>query len=297
MATTDSRRAEGADGPGAVVQRRAERGLVRLDTARVMLISGAALLAPASCYADRWNIDAGFESELTRTTNADLGGATSAPDTTLALRPRIRLLGEGAHLRVAGSASLNMVGYAEHTQASRLNPEIFLEANVQAIERVLFIDTSLRATQESANPFGARPEAGATNENSVTTTALRFAPRIEGTTAGLIKYRLESENGWTNEFNAPGVVAPSWVGYFGRHTATVGRDPQPFGWQFQLQESETRYRDSTLAPLTVDLARATFNYKVYSDLTFGLRAGHEHTSFATDSGDNGGNIYGLEAHW
>jgi uncharacterized protein (PEP-CTERM system associated) len=262
-----------------------------------VVAAASALLAPDCCRADRWSIDAGVNSELTWTSNADLGGTTTAPDAILAVRPRIRLLGEGARLRISGSAALNAVGYAHNTQPGRLNPEIDLEANLQAIERLLFIDASVRATQESANPFGARPEAGATNENSVTTTAFRIAPRIEGTAPGLIKYRLESENGWTNEFNAPAAVAPNAVGYFGRHTLAIGREPAPFGWRLEAQESLTRYRDSTLEPLKVDLARATVGYRVLSDLILGLRGGREHTNFTTDSGENGGNIYGVDVRW
>jgi uncharacterized protein (PEP-CTERM system associated) len=255
------------------------------------------VFVPDVCRADRWSVDRAINAELTRTSNADLGGTTSAPDTILAIRPRIRLLGEGARLRIVGSAALNAVGYAQNTQPSRLNPEIELEANLQAIERFLFVDASLLARQESANPFGPRPEAGATNENAVTTTAIRIAPRIEGTAPGLIKYRLESENGWTNEFNAPASVAPDAVGYFGRHTLAVGREPAPLGWQLEIQESLTRYRNSSLEPLKVDLARATIGYRVLSDLILGLRGGWEHTNFETDGGENGGGIYGIDLRW
>jgi len=262
------------------------------------IVGGMALLASASSRAERWSVDAGVNSDLTYTSNADLGGATTgAADTILAVRPRIRLLGEGARLRISGSAALNAVGYAQNTQSSRLNPEVDLEANLQAIERFLFIDASVRATQESANPFGPRPEGGATNENSVTTTAVRIAPRIEGTTPGLIKYRLVSENGWTNNFNAPAIVAPNAVGYFGQHTLAIGREPGPFGWKLEAQESETRYRESSLEPLRVGLVRATVGYQVNSDLILGLRGGREHTNFTTNSGDNGGNIYGVDLRW
>src|SRR5436190_6749991 len=280
-------------------QRRAGRAATRpVPALAVAIAGGAALLAPGSSQADRWSVDAGVTSELTYTSNADLGGATTgAADTFLAVRPRIRLLGEGARLKISGSAALNAVGYAQNTQSSRLNPEVDLEANLQAIERFLFIDASVRAAQEVANPFGVRPEGGATNENSVTTAAVRITPRIEGTTPGLIKYRLLSENGWTNNFNAPAIVAPSAVGYFGRHTLAIGREPGPFGWQLEGQESETRYRDSSLEPLRVGLVRATVGYQIFSDLVLGLRGGREHTNFTTNGGDNGGNIYGVDLRW
>jgi uncharacterized protein (PEP-CTERM system associated) len=269
-----------------------------------MVIAAAALFAPDACRADRWSVDAGVASELTRTTNASLGLATSAPDTIIAVRPHIRLLGEGARLRVSGTAALNAIGYAENTQPKSLDPEIDLDASLQAIERFLFVDASLRAIQESANPFGARPEPGATTANSMTTAAFRVAPRIEGTGPGLIKYRLLSDNTWTNDFNAPAtVVAPDAVGYFGQHTLSIGREPAPFGepvpfgWQVEAQHSETRYRDSTLEPLKVDLARATLGYRVAPDLILGLRGGREHTNFTTTDGNNGGSIYGIDLRW
>jgi uncharacterized protein (PEP-CTERM system associated) len=254
------------------------------------------LLQPTACRAERWVVDAGIESDVTATSNANFGGTTSAADTIIAVRPRIRLLGEGARIQVSGSASLNAVGYARNTQPSDLHPEIDLQGSVQAVERFLFVDASLRASQTNANPFGARPEPGATGENSMTTTAFRLAPRIEGTAPGDIRYQLLSENGWTNDFNAP-ATATDAVGYFGRHTLSVGHEARPFGWRAEAQHSETRYRDSTLEPLKVDLGRVTLGYLVGEDVTLGVRGGAEHTNFATTGDKQGGSIYGAELRW
>src|SRR5690349_11651629 len=136
MAITASREAEGVVGDARVRLRPRRARAWPLHAFVVALVATATLFSSQSCRADRWSIDAGIGSELTRTSNADLGGTGSSPDTLLAARTHVRLLGEGARLRIAGSAALNVVGYAEHTQAGRLNPAVDLEANLQAIERL-----------------------------------------------------------------------------------------------------------------------------------------------------------------
>ena len=122
MAITGSTEAEGRIAGAARAQKRAQRAATRPLSRLVSVIAAACpLFAPEVCRADRWSIDAAVGSELTWTSNADLGGTTAASDTILAVRPRVRLLGEGARLRISGSAAVNAVGYARKTQPGRLN--------------------------------------------------------------------------------------------------------------------------------------------------------------------------------
>lgn len=262
----------------------------------------AALAVPGLASAQKWAVDAGISSQLTWSSNARLGGTgdggngNGGSDVLLDVRPRIRLLAEGARLKLSGSAALSAVAYAGNSQPVRLQPDVDLTASFIAIERLLFLDASLRAVQNSANIYGARPEQGVTSENSVTTTQARVAPRIEAQIDSLRRYRLLSENTWTRESGATTSVSGLRVGgYFGRHSVLIEQDPRPFGWRIEAERSETRYQNAVEDPLVIDLARLTFNYEIASDFTIGIHGGRERTSFET--GDSSGNLYGVQAKW
>lgn len=261
----------------------------------------AALALPTSAAAQKWTIDSGISSDLTWSSNARLGGngtdsGSSGGDVLLDVRPRIRLLAEGARLKLSGSAALSVVTYADRSQPTRLQPDIDLTGSLTAIERLLFIDASLRAVQNSANVYGPRPENGATSENSVTTTQARVSPRIEGQLGSAQRYRLLSENTWTRESGATTTVPGLSVGgYFGRHSVLVEQDPRPFGWKVEAERVKTRYRNAVEDPLVIDLGRLTLDYEFAADFAAGVHAGRERTSFQT--GNSGGNLIGVQAKW
>ena len=281
----------------------ARRGYGRIATrtgahlAVATVVAVAPLIAPASAYAQKWSIDAGISSELSWTSNAELGQLGGRDDTILDIRPNIRLRGEGGRLKFSGTAALSAITYANHTQPSRLEPEADLRAELEAIERLLFLEAGLRALQTSANPFGARPETGATSENSITTSQARFAPRIEGAAGDRLRYRLSSDNSWTHESGSTAATTgvPDSAGYFGRHAVRIEQDPQPLGWRIEGERSETRYRDASQEPLVLDTARVTLNYGIGSEWTLGVHAGRERTSFVTEDGRR--DLYGVDVRW
>ena len=306
MATTGQVRSKAAPRPSAAALRlvgqrgRPSAAFRPLGTAFAAL---AALAIPGTAAAQKWSVDAGISSQVTLSSNASLGGTADTGstgnggrDVLLDVRPRIRLLAEGSRLKLSGSAALSAVTYADHSQPTRLLPDIDLAASLTAIERLLFLDASLRAVQNSANIFGARPESGATSENSVTTTQGWVAPRIEGQFDSLRRYRLLSENTWTRESGATtSVPGLSVGGYFGRHSLLFEQDARPFGLRIEAERSETRYRNGVEKPLVIDLARLTLNYELATDFTVGVHGGRERTSFET--GGSGGNLVGVQAKW
>jgi uncharacterized protein (PEP-CTERM system associated) len=259
------------------------------------LIATSAWLAPSVASAQRWGVETGIRSQLTWSSNPELGTADGRDDVIFNLTPYLAVRAEGARLRLDGSAALNGVASANGTQPNRLLPEADLNARLEAIQRFFFIDAGVRAVQTAENPFGVRPEAG-TSRNTITTAQVRLAPSIESDLGPSSRYRLRSENSWTRD-NAPEAsLGAQAAGYFGRHSALFERDPIPLGWRVEAQRSETRYRDGFHEPLTFDLARLTANYALGVDVTAGIRVGRERTSVLPD-GEDTDNIYGIEASW
>lgn len=255
-----------------------------------------ALGATAPAFAQRWTIEPGISSHLTWTSNALLGSGAAQDDTVLDVRPRIRILGEGARLRIAGSVALNGIAYLDHTQPNRILPEGDLTARLEAVERWLFLEGAVRAAQTSSDPFGVRPDASSTS-NTLTTTQGRFSPSIESAIGPLTRYRIRSDNTWTKESAADSTVsAPAGgAGYFGRHSASIEHDPQPFGWRVEAERTDTRYDDGVTASLVTDLARVRVDYAITPDLSAGLRGGYERSNFLPS--DQRHTIYGGQVRW
>jgi uncharacterized protein (PEP-CTERM system associated) len=292
----DRRKTERRNGD-ARLRRHAQRCLGTRPV-QVGVALAVSMLGASPALAQRWMLDASVSSQLTWTNNTNLGTEPPQKDTILELTPRLSIRGEGARLRLSGTATLNGIAYLDHTQPNTVLPTVDLNARLEAIERLFFVEAAYRAAQTSQNLFGARPEGG-TTANTLTTSQTRLSPYIDGRFGPEVRYRLRSDNTWSNQISAASESVPLSVsnagGYFGRHTALVEHDPRPFGWRMEAERSETRYRDSSQRPLTIDLARLTLGYALGSDFTAGVRLGVERNNFLNDDGHR--NIYGVEARW
>ncbi|HEV7913698.1 MAG TPA: TIGR03016 family PEP-CTERM system-associated outer membrane protein [Albitalea sp.] len=257
----------------------------------------AAALAPAVAGAQTWAVEAGVGTELMWTSNAELGLPGGRNDTTLDIRSHVSVHSQGRRLRVSGTAALNAITYFNHTQPSQLQPEVDLNARLEAVDGFLFVDGGVRAQQTTQNPFGALPEGG-TTQNTLTTTQARLSPFIEGTTSGSqVHYLLRSDSSWTQDSGAGSATATASAarGYFGRQTVMFERDPRPLGWRFEAERSDTRYDDDTQDPVVLQLARLSVNYALGDEFSAGVHAGREHNDLADRLTQ--GNIYGVQARW
>lgn len=278
MATTTRSRAEGSGGAAV----------------RVAVL--AAGLAVSPVQAQTWGLELGVSSELTWTSNSSFGVAAGESDTILELRPRMRVFGEGARLRLSGSASVGGLAYARRTQPNTVEPTADLSARLEAIERLFFVEIGYRAAQTSENPFGVRADAGSST-NRVTTSQWRFSPIIEGAAGGDVRYHLRSDNTWTRAIGGTdAAISAGAGGYFGRHAVAVEHDPRPFGWRLEADRSYTRFDDPAEPTLAITTARAILNYAVTEEWSVGARGGRERNNVAAED-LRSRTIYGLETRW
>ena len=68
----------------------------------------------------QWNTQASISSDLTWTSNSDLGTSNAHDDTVLNVRPRFDMRREGARVRLAGHVALSAYAYANGSQPSRV---------------------------------------------------------------------------------------------------------------------------------------------------------------------------------
>jgi len=246
--------------------------------------------------AELWRLDPGISSQLAWTSNTQLGSAVGQEDFGLEVRPRISIRGEGARLRLDGSGSLRAVTYANGTQPNRTLPEGDFSARLEAIERLLFVETGARALQSSENPFGANPALTST-ANTVTSAQGRLSVYMDTGPTSEYRFVARTDNVYTKTNGAAFALTTTAArSVFNRHSVSLEREPRPLGFRVEALRGRTRYLDDVTEPIDVDLARVSLFYLLEHDLRVGIRGGAERDSFVTGD-DRRRAIYGVEARW
>ena len=264
----------------------------------LLLCVWLALSCASPALAQRWTIDPSVETQATLTNNANYGnGSQGEGDLILSIEPAVNFLREGPRLKVNGSASLNVIGYAQGTQTSRIFPRANILAELEAVERFFFVEAELRANQSLLNPFLPQSETNSTF-NKYTYIQGRIAPYLQGTFGSDWRYLVRSDNSYTYSTQSN---VPLSDAYYGSHVAEVVRSPTPLGGSLRVQSDITRFEDAQVNTAQVnanqhlEIALATVNYAFTPQFVAGLRGGYERTSYTTT--DESGPIYGAELLW
>jgi uncharacterized protein (PEP-CTERM system associated) len=240
---------------------------------------------------DGWATEASFETRVTATNNANFGDSSERQgDVILEFTPQLRFNRQGGRLRVDGAVALDMIGYLDGTQVSRILPRANVFANLEAIDDLFFIDASLNVDQQVENPFQA---SGASSTNNLyTSTQTRVAPYLTGRYGPNWRWLLRSDNSytWTNQSSTPLSNA-----YYVRNLAEVVRAPTPLGLTVRLTNDVTTYDDDLQPDQTLNVALAILDYAFTPQFRFGLRAGYEDTNYTFT--DTSGPIYGANLTW
>lgn len=267
----------------------------KAEAPRVALCACALLSGPGVwAQTQARGLELGLSSQLTWTSNSNFGQGAGESDTSIELRPTLRLRSEGARVKLNGSVAVSAIDYLNGTQKRRLDPSADLAGRAELLEKFLFVEAGYRATQTSASVFGARPETGATG-NALTTSQWRLSPVIEGRAGSGMSYQLRSDNTWTREIG-PAVADAGAGGYFVRHSGFVEQAPRPLGWRLEAERAVTRYDDPLQDDVTVQVARALVNYAPAETWSLGLRFGRERDSELI-GGEKSRSIYGLQTSW
>lgn len=257
----------------------------------VVLIAAATATSPA--WAEKWFLEPGFDARVHWTSNSDFGHSGGSEDTVVEMRPRLVFRGEGARLRLQGSAHLNGLAYVNRTQDSRVLPDADVLANLELAERLFFVEAEYRAMPITEDPFGVRSEAAST-VNTVTATQARLSPYIEGRAPNDIRYGLRSDNTWAREVG-PAEGATTSDGYFGLHKVYVQKVPRPLGWRVEAERSYSSFDAVDRPSVGLSQARVFVDYAFSPEFMVAVTAGRESGDLLT--GVDQRNIAGAQARW
>jgi uncharacterized protein (PEP-CTERM system associated) len=259
----------------------------------VLVCAAAALTAGSDrAQAQAWHTEASVSAQATLTDNANYGaGGDKESDLILNIFPAIRFNREGGRLRMDGTAAVNMIGYVQGSQTSRIFPQVSILAELEAIERIFFIEGAVIANQELLNPFLPRSDSSSTS-NKYTYGQVRVAPYFKGNFGPNLRYLLRSDNSYTFTTQTD---APLSNAYSGNHVGEVIRSAEPIGWSLRVQSEVTKYQDQVQPNQTLDTALARVTFAASEQLLVGARGGYERTNYTFS--ETSGAIYGADIEW
>jgi uncharacterized protein (PEP-CTERM system associated) len=265
---------------------------VRGAPLNLLLFAWVTLGCNSPVFAQQWMIAPSVETQATLTNNANYQtGAQREGDLIFSILPAINFSREGPKLRINGSASVNLIGYVDGVQQSRALPQANILANLEAIDRLFFIEAALLSNQEFLNPFLSQSDTDSTF-NKYTYAQGRISPYFQGDFATNWRYLVRSDNTYTYTTQTEAALENS---YYGRHVAEVVRTPTPLGGSLQVQSDVTRFSDESQGTQELNTALAIVKYAFTPQFTAGVRGGYERTNYTSD--ETSGPIYGVEFAW
>ena len=158
------------------------------------------VLAASGASAQTWRVTPSVAIEETLTNNVNLVDSAGAKsDLVTQFTPGVSIVEKGARTSLTGTVSVPMLLYARTgSDNNKVYPSVNLVGNVEALEKLFFIDGAVNVSQQYLTPFGSRPSSLATvTSNRYTAAAYRISPYFKGVTPGDINYELRDSNTWS----------------------------------------------------------------------------------------------------
>ena len=190
--------------------------------------------------------------------------------------PGFSIVEKGARSSLNGSVSIPMLLYARTgSNNNKVYPSANLVGNVEALEKLFFIDGAVTVSQQYLNPLGSRPSSLATvTSNRYTAETYRISPYFKGVARGDINYELRDSNTWSN---SSGTQLSTNRSYTNEALATVAKDPAPLGWSVEYNRASIKFPDQ--AALVTQLERARVIWQIDPQLQLFTGAGYENNHY------------------
>jgi uncharacterized protein (PEP-CTERM system associated) len=253
----------------------------------------ACAIGGGPAYAQTWHFEPGVFLQETLTDNVNLSPSGSAKnDLVSEITPTLRFSEKGARTSLNGSVAVQGLLYANTgAENNRLYPLANVLGNAELVQKFLYVEGAVVASQQFFSPFGPQPTniANAT-DNRYTSSLYRVSPYIQGVSAGNISYLLRNNSIWSNLNGAPISTSNSytseWVG-------RVEGPASPLGWSADFDLTNVKFKDQ--APQKTNLGRVNARYDYDPQMHLRADVGYEDNHYPLS--DFRGYIYGVGFEW
>ena len=256
-------------------------------------LSVVVVLAAPCAGAQTWRVTPSIAIEESVTSNASLvDSAQAKSDFVTQFTPGFSIFEKGARTSLTGNVSIPILVYARTGSLNnKVYPGVSLLGNVEAVEKLFYIDGAVNVSQQYVSPFGSRPSTLETvTSNRFTAQTYTISPYIKGVAQGNVNYELRDTNIWTR---ASQTEASNSQSYTNEGLAKVSKNPAPWGWSVEADRSSVKFPEQ--AALVTQLARVQLIRQIDPQAQVSVGAGYEdnHYIFA----DFHDTIYNIGGRW
>jgi uncharacterized protein (PEP-CTERM system associated) len=274
--------------PGRLKQRKQWCG-----QASALSLGMACALGAATANCQTWHFEPGVYVQETLTDNVNLVPSSQAKaDFVSEVTPTLRITEKSAHTSLDGSIAVQTLLYARTgSENNQVLPLANLLGNAELVDRFLFVEGAVIASQQFYSPFGAQPiDVANATDNRYTSVTYRVSPYIQGETGSKLTYMLRNNSTWANLSGTPIATNNS---YTSEWVAKIESQRAPLGWSADLDLTNVKFNDQ--APQKTNLGRVSAHYDYNSQLHFRADVGYEDNHYPLSS--YSGFIYGVGFEW
>lgn len=237
-----------------------------------------------------WDTRAAVEASLTATDNGNpAAGGDRKEDLIAAVRPSLRVARRGPQFGVDAQLALDLVEYANGSQANRALPSARVAADATVVERLLAIEAAADVRQTSSDIYlGSADAVPGSNASTVATYTL--SPVLEHEFSPFVSLVARAEESITRS-------TQDESGNLRAHRALVrlSQKPLPLGAAVELSRQVSLYAGGDNDSLGSTALRLSASYAFESQLLLGVIAGAERNSLRGEQEND--SLFGLQLQW
>ncbi len=215
-----------------------------------------------------------MSAQTTWTSNAGLvGPGSETEDTIIEVTPSLGVHTRGKRLRLSGDVGAAAIHYVNGAGRDQVQPHVRLLGNLEAIERLFFVDARVVTTQLAQDPFVGRAE-GSTSANVMTATTYAVSPYVDWRMSARTRLLLRNDQTSTQTRGATTDVRD---GRFSRSDARLEVAPQPLGLTLNTQRNESRFSGQAQDSLQQTISRITLLWAPTPEWVLSTHSGRETT--------------------
>ena len=232
------------------------------------------------------------EIEITEGVTSNATGAQQGderPDAITSIRPTLQVSSRSRLLKLDAIVGVNAIAYARELQPNRVFPELSANATAQVVERLFFIDSSVKVGAAERDPYAARSDAAST-QNQEVVSVYRLSPTIDR----------ELANGTTVHARYEEIVSHGDAGSatnqrFTNTDASLAWKPRPVGGSIAYETHAIHYSFPADSEWKIETLKARGDVALGGDYVVGPSVGTERTTLLFDSRSEAS--YGAHLNW
>lgn len=237
-----------------------------------------------------WDTRLAVEASLTATDNGNpAAGGDPKEDLILAVKPSLQVARRTPNFGVDAQVALELVEFANGSQANRALPAARVAADATIIERILAIEAAADVRQTASDIYRGSA-GGLPGSNASTVATYRVSPVLEHEFSPQVSLvaRADETQTHSNQDGASDLRAH-------RALVRLSQKPLPFGAGIELSRQLSQFDGGDADSLGSTTLRLNASYALEDQLLLGVIGGAERTTLRGEQESDG--IVGLQLQW